>query len=388
MAHFPKPFFKKARGLWYVEINRKQVNLGPDREEAFRQYHQLMTQPTLHPMSPESLVGIIDSFLDWVKKHRAPDTFEWYRYRLQRFVTKYPDMKVSALRPFHVEQWVDDYVLANTSRRNYCRSIKTCLRWAKKQGHIDWNPIEDMEVPGADSKEVYIPPDEFESLLGFVPDSRLRDLMVTTYHTGCRPQESLRVTGNHVELKQSRWVFAQSESKGKKSPRIVYLDDEAISITQRLLPDCGGRELFRNSRDGAWTADAVNCGFDRIQIRMGKAMLKSQGKEPSEDAIRKCIKTLKKTKVVKGVEREKTPAELRCEAKSKTMKRMACEAAPRYSLYALRHSWATNALKKEVDALTVALLMGHKDPSTLARVYQHLSHSPEHMLNQAKRATG
>ena len=42
MAHFPKPFFKKARGIWYVEINRKQVNLGPDKDEAFRQYHQLM----------------------------------------------------------------------------------------------------------------------------------------------------------------------------------------------------------------------------------------------------------------------------------------------------------------------------------------------------------
>ena len=30
MAHYPKPFFKKARGVWYVEINRRQVNLGPD----------------------------------------------------------------------------------------------------------------------------------------------------------------------------------------------------------------------------------------------------------------------------------------------------------------------------------------------------------------------
>lgn len=45
MSHCPRPFFKKVRGLWYVEINRKQINLGPDREEAFRQYHQLMARP-------------------------------------------------------------------------------------------------------------------------------------------------------------------------------------------------------------------------------------------------------------------------------------------------------------------------------------------------------
>ncbi len=64
----------------------------------------------------------------------------------------------------------------------------------------------------------------------------------------------------------------------------------------------------------------------------------------------------------------------------------ASQLAPKYSLYVLRHSWATNALKKGVDALTVAILMGHEDPSTLAKVYQHLSLNPEHLLEQARRA--
>jgi site-specific recombinase XerD len=66
----------------------------------------------------------------------------------------------------------------------------------------------------------------------------------------------------------------------------------------------------------------------------------------------------------------------------------AAELAPRYSLYALRHSWATHALQKGVDPLTVAILMGHKDPSTLSRVYQHLSLNPSHMREQACRAVG
>ncbi|MDM4017550.1 hypothetical protein [Roseiconus lacunae] len=88
MPHFPKPFFKKARGVWYVEIDRKQVNLGPDKEEAFRQYHQLMSQPREQSASPESLIAIIDAFLEWTQNNRATDTYEWYRYRLQRFVIK------------------------------------------------------------------------------------------------------------------------------------------------------------------------------------------------------------------------------------------------------------------------------------------------------------
>ena len=386
MAHFPKPFFKKARGLWYVEINRKQINLGPDRDEAFRQYHLLMTQPREQPVSPEMVAAIIDAYLEWVQRNRAEATYEWYRHRLQRFVDKYPSMRVAALKPFHVEKWVDDYDVAPTTRRNYFRSIKTCLGWAVKQGYIERNPIEALQVPGAERREVYIPPDEFEHLLEFVPEQNFRELLLTTYQTGCRPQELLRVTAAFVDVNEKRWVFPQSKSKGKKAPRIIYLPDAVLEITQRLMEQEPDGELFRNSKGRPWTKDAVNCAFDRLQNRMGLRLLAERGEAPTAVELDKFQDILKKTKTVKGVERPKTDAELRCEAKGKLMRRMAKKVAPRYSLYALRHSWATNALKRGVDPLTVALLMGHKDPSMLARVYQHLSHSPDHMHDQATRA--
>jgi integrase len=339
-------------------------------------------------VSPESLVNIIDAFLEWTDRNRAPDTYEWYRYRLQRFVDKYPSMQVSALKPFHVEEWVDGYDIAQTTRRNYFRSIKRCLSWAKRQGRIDTNPLEALDIPGAERRDVYVPLDEFETLLTFVPCPRFRDLLVTTYQTGCRPQESLRVVGEYVDAKNARWIFPQMKSKGKKSPRIIYLNDSALDISNRLLDEFQEGELFRNAAGRAWTTEAVNCVFDRIQVRMGKKILESEKKQPSENEIASFVKTLAPTKTVKGVARKKRPAELRCEAKRKLTNQMAKQVAPRYSLYSLRHSWATNALKHDIDPLTVALLMGHKDPSMLARVYQHLSHSPDHMREQARKATG
>jgi hypothetical protein len=44
-------------------------------------------------------------------------------------------------------------------------------------------------------------------------------------------------------------------------------------------------------------------------------------------------------------------------------------------------------LTSGVDALTVAILAGHRDPSTLAKTYQHLSQSPRFLLAQARRAS-
>lgn len=106
-----------------------------------------------------------------------------------------------------------------------------------------------------------------------------------------------------------------------------------------------------------------------------------------EEAIAAFIPTLNPKRKTGNRELKKTDAELRCEARRKLTNRLASSIVPRYSLYAIRHSWATRALKSGLDGLTVAILMGHSDPSTLARVYQHLAHDPQHMLDQAKRAS-
>jgi hypothetical protein len=102
MPRFPKPFFKGARGVWHVEINRRQINLGPNKDEAFRRYHQLMAQPHEQRVSPESLAAIIDSFLGSVERNRSPDTYAWYRYHPQGFIDRCPDLRASDLRPYHV----------------------------------------------------------------------------------------------------------------------------------------------------------------------------------------------------------------------------------------------------------------------------------------------
>ena len=43
-------------------------------------------------------MAIVDSFLDWCHNHRAPDTYEWYRYGIQPPVKK-AEQIVSDLSP-------------------------------------------------------------------------------------------------------------------------------------------------------------------------------------------------------------------------------------------------------------------------------------------------
>ena len=86
MARRPKPWFWSARDGWCVTIGGSRHPLGRDKGRAYDRFYALMRQPQRREVSAESLAAVIDAFLEWVLKNRSPKMFEWYRYRLQRFL--------------------------------------------------------------------------------------------------------------------------------------------------------------------------------------------------------------------------------------------------------------------------------------------------------------
>jgi integrase len=337
VPHFPKPFFRSARNAWYVQIGTRQVKLGADRDSAFQRYHELMSEPIAARAAPPQIpsdqlvVVMVDEYLDWCQKHRSSDTYRWYKDRLNDFCQAIPaELTLDRLKPHHVQKWVDAKEgLASGSRRNLIAAVKRAMNWAEEQGYVERSPIAHLRKPACGRKEQIVSNAEYQALLDATTDQEFRDLLTVTWETGCRPQESLRVEARHVDLQGQRWVFPPSESKGKKTPRVVYLTPKALEVCKRLMTKHAAGPLFRNTEGAAWTPDATNCRFFTLK---------------------------RKLKV-------------------------------RYSLYALRHSWVNRLLTAGCDAFSVALLAGHTDPSMLAKHYQHLSQSPAFLLEQARRAS-
>lgn len=324
MSHFPKPWYRPGRKSWFVTLNGRQISLGSDRDEAFRRYHLMMSEGRTKVVHGDDLTSVLDAFLEWCECNRAPDTYRWYLDRIQRFASEaIPEgMRCLELRPFHLQKWVDRIPgIAPGTKRNYIRAVQRAMKWAEQQGMIDRSPIAHMEKPAGGKREVVLSLEEYQLLLSHVRDQGFRDLLEVTWETGCRPQESLRVEARHFDAVHQRWIFPVTESKVKGKPRIVYLTSKATEITARLAFKNPTGRLFRNSSDVPWTTDAVNCRFTRLTGRIGR----------------------------------------------------------RYCLYHLRHTWMNRMLISGVDALTVAILAGHSDPSMLAKTYQHLSQNPAYL---------
>jgi integrase len=335
-ARFPRPFWRSSRNCWFVQLGKRQVKLHPDRDEAFRMYHALMSrveaeEPRVLSSDPP-VVEVLDAFLEWAEANSTPRTFAWRKDNIQVFAKSIPrNLAVSALKPYHVTKEMNGHpTWGPDTRANFARCVQRAFRWARKQGLISENPVEYVEKPGKQKREVFYTREEYDTLLLAFPDREMKDVIVTAWETGCRPQELFQVEARHVDLGGKRWLFTLQGSKGKKKHRVVYLSDAALEVTKRLVDRYPSGPLFRNADGGRWDKETVGRRFARKRKKVGK----------------------------------------------------------RYCLYGFRHSFAQRLLLAGEDPMTVATLLGHSNLTMLAQHYQHLMKDAAHLRRALNRGSG
>jgi len=385
MAHFPKPFFRKPRGLWYVQIDGKQYNLGPDKKQAHERYHDLMRNRPREKADVSLALGVIDAFLEWAKENKAPRTYEWYLRHLQAFARSIPPLlSVGQLKKHHLTACLAAQAgLNSTTKNGLCRAVCRCFQWAENEEIILRSPFRRVEKPKHQRRTVVISAEEYAFIRSCFPAECIQDLLVTAWETGARPQEIVAVEARHFDAANARWVFPAEESKGKRFPRVVYLNEAALGITRRLAGLHPEGPLFRNSDGEPWNRHSIACVFGRLQIVTGYRKMKELGIATEKPPRFKRHAFADKAALAKArKEQQRRLYECRKEAD-----KLARQHGTKYSLYHFRHSWATRALQRGVDPLTVSILLGHADPSTLAKVYAHLAQDPDYLRKAAKKAT-
>jgi integrase len=339
MARTPKPWFREDRQAWFVTIRGERHNLGADKDEAHRLFHEMLgkkadePKPVAAPTSPLVAV-LIDGFLEWCQSHRAHETYLWYQKHLQSFLESLPkpaSFTAADLKPFHVQQWVDKHAGWGPSyRRGAMIAVQRCMTWAEKLGHIDRTPLKHLEKPPQGKREKVVSAETFEKMLARVRKNT-RDLLNFSWHSGARPQETRIIEARHFSKERQRLEMPPAEAKGKKRWRIICLTPEAAEIVERLAAKWPEGPIFRNEDGKQWTPFAINCVFSRLKAKLG------------------------------GI---------------------------KYSLYTLRHSFCQRLLEAGVDTVTVAALMGHSNAVMVSTTYSHMGQATAYLAEQLKKANG
>ncbi|AWM36983.1 site-specific tyrosine recombinase XerC [Gemmata obscuriglobus] len=389
MARTPKPWFREDRNAYFVTIDGTRHNLGPDKKEADRRFHELMARPEKPTPSPanrsdRTAADVFEKFLDWCQKHRSPRTYELARKHVQSFcdhLRTARTLPAADLKPFHVAEWADSKpAWGPNQRRNAIGDVTRAYAWAEKLGYVAANPLRGVEKPGRTKRDTTMTAADFATLLGHVAESDpFRDLLTFAYEAGCRPQEARRIEARHLRPEFRRVELPPPEAKGKKRWRVIYLSAAAHATLARLAALRPTGPLFLNRDGNPWTAQALVCRLQRLLVKMSGA----------EAAVPK-LPRFQGYKIADPAERAKAKAahvaalaERRRERATK-----AREGEKRFAMYDLRHLFATRKLKEGHDPITVATLLGHRDTGMLARHYQELSKDCEHLLDAANGPRG
>ncbi|MEO1528548.1 MAG: site-specific integrase [Planctomycetota bacterium] len=325
MPRQPKPYYRKVQKRWVCTIDGNRITLGPDRQKAFEKYHALMLDRDSVKAELCTLYELSQSYLDWVRDNRKSLTYDKHRHYLKSFIEHVgKTMKPGGLRPHHVTKWTNRDSWNPTSRNDAITIVKRMLNWAVDQGYLSTNPIPRMKKPKAKRREVIYTPEQWKEIRSHATGP-LIPLLDFLWATGCRPKEARTLEARH--LHDDLVIFPPDESKGETDSRVIFLTPESLAIIRPLLKERPTGPLFLNSQGKAWTKDSIKCRLARISEKVGFRVI----------------------------------------------------------AYGARHSYATNALIRSVDTVSLSHLMGHSD-TRMINNYAHLSQNVGFLRQQAKNA--
>ena len=386
----PQPFFREFNQTWYLQLGQRHIKLGKDKDAAWDEYHRLMdNRKKVEKTANMTVFAVLDLFLDWVKDWRSEGTYRWYSEHLSNFARHLGEqVKLLELRDKHVTTWIDAAHKNSAPDTIYgaIRSVQRAMNWAIKRGLLPESPVKGVEKPQQEPREVVISPEQFKTIIDRCRDQHAINLFTGLWETGCRVQEIRRVEAKHFIEAERCWLFPRKQSKGKRSPRIVYLNDVAFEITKRLAEESPEGPIFRNSKSKPWTKNAIVHRFNKIARPSVKkcaycddnavAFLRGMFVPPNEKHGRTytyvCKACIKKKKLTKGMLGKIVLPIAGLEE--------ACATS-------FRHSFITRALKNRVAGITVSVLVGHADTRMISRVYSHLEQDPVFLHEELKRAT-
>lgn len=312
------PWYRHGKRAWYVWHEAKQVRLHADKEEAFRLWHALLA-------GERSLVGVgaggptvgelAARYLADLKRRVRPVTFKTKGWAADQLVREHGHEPALG---FDAQAYLNGHPEWGRSTRWFVAGIlKAIYALGLRDGLLSVNPLRDWAVPGPQSKgEVRA---SSEDILRFIQESPggYREALAFLYLTGCRPGEMARLEASHVNLAAGCVVYRQHKTDRVSRPRVIHLTPSALVIvqTQILLYPTG--HLFRNQ-----FGDSIDLTtFGRYVWRFRERYGLGSG----------------------------------------------------FTLYSMRHAFATDALASGVPDAVVSALLGHTSTAMLHKHYNHLS---------------
>lgn len=337
----PLPYWSDSRGQYLVTIRGKMHRLGTDLDKATEKFNLLMRGEGERQLEANPLLAdLFNAWLEVVYEEKGDTKPYKNRKRILTLLVKFLGVgtRLDEVRANHVSNFIKSLGdLSAASVRSYTAHILAALNWCatpisrKGGGLIPSNPLKAqlyLPVGKSRGKEAVWTAESFKQVLECGSEAFGNVVKILAW-TGARPSLICRIEAKHYNKAQSRFDTATlfeertGHSKKKNIAHVRILNAEARKLVERLCEEYPTGPIFRNSKGGHWTSNA-------LQTYLYGLMWKY---EPS------C-----KLEWQEGL-----------------------------VIYGIRHTFATNFLQQfpnEIEYLRI--LLGHTDYQMIFRNYGHL----------------
>lgn len=323
---------KETNGYWYVWHTNPKTNKRTKISTKTKNSVSANVFFTKFKKEYDSLANgsinsvLIPEFTDVLKNYKknfvSSSTLGYYELELKQFDTFFNcNLKTNEIKQKHIDDYLNNLFKKNyslTSIKRKMVALLICLKFAKKLKFISKENeliAPSVKVPQVEKR--FLNEDELIKLLKSCDDKDLRDTILVAFMTGMRRGEIINLKWNQVDLDEG-YIYLNNVNSLTKSRKIrgVPMTLSALRSLKKRIQNKNDSEYVFTFKSKKWSQN--------IQYEFNKLVKKTFGENS------------------------------------------------KITLHTLRHSCASNLIKKGVEIFTVSKLLGHSSVA-VTQIYSHLA---------------
>ena len=268
---------RRKNGVYYVvwRENGKQYWRSlktKDKAEAkrlFKQFKRAYLQGKLIKLEEGvrkiTLNAFAEEYFTWLEKAREPRTAETYRDSWDKFAQLVGNINLNDITRKHIDIFVQNELSKGNKPitvNKDLRSLKAIFSKAVEWEYLKENPLKGYKLLKVDRK----PPraltkDEIIRLLSAITDDWFRLLVAMAIYTGCRRNELLNLTWEHIDL-ENRIIYIE-KTKNHQS-RYIPISNNLMAVLTKLRTFTQVGKLFPK-----WSPNYVTHRFKEFARKAG-----------------------------------------------------------------------------------------------------------------------
>jgi len=223
-------------------------------------------------MTAEMLVrDLVDAFLSWCGRHRAPATLRFYRARLRLFCEQFAARDAASLTSLELDAYLHGAGAnaSDSTRHHNAIALSVLQSFALRESLLDKPWFNRLEKPRIGRRERIPTAEEIAVLLkGASPAFRL--IYTGLSQSGARPGELCRAQISNVDWTKGTITLPQHKTARKTGkPRVIPIGKNFGNTLQKAINRRQIGPIFRSPKGRAWTIENLSGTHRRLRDAAG-----------------------------------------------------------------------------------------------------------------------